>query len=463
MEWLLDRIRQGGSLPCVATADREYSFADLDQCIDAAISQIGSSGIAAGDVVALFADFSLTGIAWFLALARRRVALVPITSSTEAEAASRLASAQVQWRVDILDGRSPRITLEPGHRLTHPLLLQLRERNRAGLILFSSGSCGPPKAMAHDLTSLVDSYALRRPRHLRVLLFLLFDHIGGLNTLLLGLAGLLCLVVPHSREPGEIAALIAKRQVNVLPASPTFLNLLLLSGAPDHCDLSSLRIITYGTEPMPQPLLARLRLAFPKVKFLQTFGTSETGISQTSSESSGSTWMRIDDPNVEVRVVEGELWLRSKTQILGYLNYPMHNFTSDGWFKTGDLVETSSDGSLRIIGRQSSLINIGGLKVLPEEVEAVLLEMPEIADCVVFGEANPITGQAVVAQIVLSPGADPNSIKSLMRAHCRARLAPYKIPIRLRISDRTSFSGRFKKMRAAGADPSLNPFPVLRP
>ena len=147
------------------------------------------------------------------------------------------------------------------------------------------------------------------------------------------------------------------------------------------------------------------------MKLIQTFGTSETGITHTTSKSSDSTLLKLDDPEVEHQIVDGELWLRSRTQILGYLNHASTAFTADGWFKTGDLVEPAPDGFLRIAGRRSELINVGGEKVLPGEVEAVLLEMPEIADALVGGEPNAITGQMVVARVVLAPGADPATIR----------------------------------------------------
>ena len=128
-----------------------------------------------------------------------------------------------------------------------------------------------------------------------------------------------------------------------------------MSKANEKYDLSSLRMITYGTEAMPESLLNRLKEAFPRVKFLQTFGTSETGIANTSSKSSNSTFMKIDDPELEYKIVENELWLKSKTQVMGYLNSSMDSFTEDGWFKTGDLVEATEDGYIKIIGRNKEV------------------------------------------------------------------------------------------------------------
>ena len=92
--------------------------------------------------------------------------------------------------------------------------------------------------------------------------------------------------------------------------------------------------------------------------------------------------------------------MKSKTQVIGYLNSSMENFTDDGWFKTGDLVETD-DAYIKIVGRNKEIINVGGEKVLPNEVEAILLSIDEIADVMVYGEVNIITGQTVVCDVVL--------------------------------------------------------------
>ena len=143
------------------------------------------------------------------------------------------------------------------------------------------------------------------------------------------------LVVPENRDPETVAQSIQDHSVKLLPASPTFLNLFLMSGVPNKYDLSSVRYITYGTEPMPESLLNRIKESFPDTALIQTFGTSETGISQTISRSSTSTLIKFDDPNTEYKIVEGELWLKSKSQILGYLNHNMSRFTEDGWFMTG--------------------------------------------------------------------------------------------------------------------------------
>jgi acyl-CoA synthetase (AMP-forming)/AMP-acid ligase II len=214
--------------------------------------------------------------------------------------------------------------------------------------------------MLQDFTNLLGTYESRRENSLIILSLLGFDHIGGINTLLGGLASGSKLIISESRAPDAVINLIKKEQVTILPATPTFLNLLLISSAQRLSDLASLRLITYGTEPMPEGLLTRLRQAFPVVRLIQTFGTSETGILKTESPHADTTFLRINDPDVEWKIVNQELWLRTKTQIRGYLNASNESFTTDGWFKTGDKVEEGPDNTLRILGRAGEMINVGG-------------------------------------------------------------------------------------------------------
>ncbi|MDX4040352.1 ANL family adenylate-forming protein, partial [Aliarcobacter skirrowii] len=327
---------------------------------------------------------------------------------------------------------------------SHNMIDNLREKNSSGLILFSSGSTGKPKAMVHNLDTLIDSFKDKKEKSMNMLVFLMFDHIGGLNTVFNTLCMGACLIIPKIKDAKTICELIEKYKIMVLPSSPTFLNLILISQEYKNYDLSSLRMITYGTETMPQSLLLKLKEVFPKVKFLQTFGTSETGISTTSSKSSNSLFMKLEDINGEYKIFENELWLRSKTQVLGYLNASMDSFTSDGWFKTGDLVEVDGE-YIKIIGRAKEVINVGGQKVLPAEIESMILEMEEINDCMVYGEKNAITGQTVVCDVVLNKNIE--NIKKRVRVFCKDRLDTYKIPTKVNVVDKTNFNDRFKKIR----------------
>jgi len=445
--WLRERITAHGDKPFLATGGEVYSYAHLLAELEQTSCAL-QGAVPEGAAVAVLGDYTLASIAAMLWLLENRNIVVPVAVSAKQELEERLAEGYCDF---VVDCTLPEIIAMPCPvaRISgsHELLDKLRGARHAGLVLFSSGSVGKPKAMIHDLTNLVQAYAGRKSRNLSMIVFLMFDHIGGVNTLFNSLASGSFMVAPEKREADEVAGLIAQHKVSILPTSPTFLNLLLIADAPRRHDLSSLKVISYGTEPMPESLLLKLRDAFPKVKFLQTFGTSETGISRTDSKSSGSLFMKLDDPDIEHKVVGGELWLRSKTQILGYLNHSMESFTEDGWFRTGDKVEIDADGYIRVIGRSRELINVGGEKVVPAEVESVVMEVPGVADCTIHGQPNPITGQIVAAKVVLKEGAEAVAIKAAIREHCTAKLARYKLPVKITFVESALFGARFKKKR----------------
>src|SRR5262249_53483516 len=140
------------------------------------------------------------------------------------------------------------------------------------------------------------------------------------------------------RTSEGICRTIARHRVEVLPAAPSFLNLLLLSEAHRRHDLSSLRYITYGAEVMPQATLDRLAAAFPGVTLLQKYGLTELGTLRSHSRANDSLWVRVGGEGFQTRVVDGLLQVHAESSMLGYLN-AASPFTEDGWFMTGDAVE----------------------------------------------------------------------------------------------------------------------------
>lgn len=444
MSWLTAHIQDLNGKKAITDQFGSFSYAQLHQQTLQYKSLLDQS-IADYQVVAILSDYNFYSVALFLALLDKKAVITPIVSAKSEEVMKRLKviSSQATVRLD-----KDQLSIEYNRNVElHPMVQSLAESKQAGLVLFSSGSTGEPKAMIHNLDNLVDSYQGKKIKNLNMLVFLMFDHIGGLNTLLNTLAMGARIILPANRNPEYIAGLIEEHQVHILPASPTFLNMMLMAKVQDKYNLKSLRMITYGTESMPESLLLKLRVAFPKTRLLQTFGTSETGIVQTSSRSSDSLEIKIDGPNTQYRIVEGELWLKSKTQVMGYLNDSMESFTEDGWFKTGDLVEELEGGYLRIKGRSKEVINVGGEKVLPAEVESIVLEVEGVADCTVYGAKNVITGQIVAVQVVLEAGVDKKEAKRFIRKYCKQKLDSYKVPAKFEFVEQTNFSERFKKKR----------------
>jgi acyl-coenzyme A synthetase/AMP-(fatty) acid ligase len=445
MNWLIEKFRGFNKKKAIIHKGKEYSYQQLSDEIDRCMNDIIVKAISPGEVVSIISDYSFESIALLLALYLDKNIIVPITNEIESEVNERLEESLTEKTVFV---KNKIYTVRSRNsKKNHEIINRIRAKKKSGLILFSSGSTGKPKAMIHDFDKFVDHFKSRKPKLLNILLFLMFDHIGGLNTLFSVLSMGATVVIPENRNADDVCRLVQDHNIKVLPSSPTFLNLILMNKSYEKYNLSSLRMITYGTETMPESLIKRLKDIFPKTKFLQTFGTSETGIANTISKSSSSTYMRLDDQNLNHKVVNGELWLKSETQIMGYLNASMECFTGDGWFKTGDLVELLDNGLIKIIGRRKEVINVGGEKVLPNEVESLLLSMDEIRDVMVFGAPNIITGQTVVCELVLGTILTTKEIKKRIRMFCKNKIEQYKIPTKVIIVEKVNFGSRFKKIR----------------
>ncbi len=394
-----------------------------------------------GTVTAVEADFSPESVALLLALIEHNCIIVPMLRTSPEPVKKDMLAISATEAIFRLD-EDDRWTLEKVESPDpHELHLRLRERNHPGLILFTSGSSGRPKAAIHDFLGLLKKFQTRRPTR-GMLNFLLWDHWGGLNTLFHCLSNGGPIFTVQDRSPEAICELIERHRIEVLPASPTFLNLMLIGEAYRRYDLSSLKVITYGAEPMPQATLTKLHQLFPAVKLQQTYGLIELGVFRSRSRSSDSLWLKLD---IEHRVVDGILEVKTESAMLGYLNAPSP-FREDGWYHTGDAVEVEGE-YLRILGRKSEMINVGGEKVFPQEVENVILEMDNIKDVTVYKEPNPITGSIVCAKVALTHEEEPKLFARRLKRHCRERLQSFKVPVKVKLVDESFMTARGKKAR----------------
>jgi long-chain acyl-CoA synthetase len=438
---LLESMKTRGPATAIAGRWGDCTYAELLERT-AAWQATLLKGLPRGSVVAFDGDYGPGAISLVLALALDGHVLVPLSRDVAAHHASFVALAQAEYWITSVE-QDPQLRT-PGVRATHEFYQTLRQRGTPGLVLFSSGSTGAHKAAVHDFTRLLRKFSV--PRHCyRTIVFLQLDHIGGINTLLYTLANGGTAVVATDRTPHGVCSVIAQHRVELLPTSPTFLNLLLLSEEYQRHDMSSLRLITYGTEPMPEATLSRLAKTFPGIQLLQTYGLSELGILRSQSRDRDSLWIRVGGEGYETKVVDGRLWIKSESAMLGYLNAPQP-FDAEGFFDTGDLVDVDGEW-LRFRGRQSEIINVGGNKVFPAEVESVLLDMPNVADVTAHGERSPITGQIVAVNVRLLEPEDATLFKQRMRRFCQDRLSAYKVPVRVRITEEELHSARFKRRR----------------
>ncbi|SMP67491.1 ANL family adenylate-forming protein [Anoxynatronum buryatiense] len=395
-----------------------------------------------GTPVAIESDFGPKAITLMLALMEHHAMIVPLSPHIK-NREQLLGIAQASLVFNLSEGEEPS-PLNP-QSAGHPLYDRLIAQKSPGLVLFTSGSTGEPKGAVHDLERLMAKFLVPR-KALRTMTFLLFDHIGGFNTLMHVLFNGGTLVTPTERTPESVCHLIEAHRVELLPTSPTFLNLLLVSRAYESHDLTSLKMITYGTEPMPESTLQRLHQILPPVTLKQTYGLSELGIMRTKSKSNDSLWVKIGGEDYQTKIVDGKLWIKAESAMLGYLNAPSP-FDEAGWFNTQDRVEVEGE-YVRFLGRDSEIINVGGEKVYPAEVESILLEVEGVKDAWVYGVSNPLTGQVVAATVAVGGEHHHREFIKQLKTHCRQRLAKFKCPVKIELTENTFENQRFKRNRS---------------
>jgi acyl-CoA synthetase (AMP-forming)/AMP-acid ligase II len=443
IDFMIDIFRQNREKDAIVWNDDVFSYQWLLDRVRYWREVVKSEDVKGGAVTVLEADFSPDSVALFLALVESGCVLVPLTNAvgTKKPKFIEIAQGEVSLTVDGTD--NVRIARLP-NSANHEFYDALRRFSHPGLVLFSSGSTGKSKAAVHDMVAILEKFRVPR-RSLRTITFLLYDHIGGLNTLLYTLSNGGCIVTVRDRTPDTVLSAIEKYKVELLPTSPTFINLVLLSEAYRRYNLTSLRTVTYGTEPMPESTLRRFHNLFPDIELQQTYGLSEVGILRSKSKSSDSLWVKVGGEGFETRVVDRILQIKAQSAMLGYLNAPSP-FTEDGWFNTGDSVEVDGE-YIRILGRTSEIINVGGEKVYPAEIEGVIQSAENVGEVTVYGEKNPIVGNIVCAKVSLLSDEDPKEFTQRLKKYCRERLNSYKVPIKVTVVNEKQHSDRFKKIR----------------
>ena len=423
--------------------DRSFSYKWIFDRIDHWKTYVAESGIKPGQVVAIEGDFSPNSVALFLALVEQSCILVPLTKAGAAKRDEFIEVSDPEISLKLNSSDEVHMT-SIGGKGERDLYDVLRERQSPGLVVFSSGSSGKSKATVHDVLPLLEKFKIRK-RKLRMISFLLFDHLGGINTLLYALSNGGTIIIASDRSPESVLVAIDKHKVELLPTSPTFINLLLLSDSYKKHDLSSLRLVTYGTEPMPETTLKRFHQLFPEIRLQQTYGLTELGVLRSQSKASDSLWVKIGGEGFQTRVVDGILHIKSESVMLGYLNAPSP-FTDDGWFDTNDTVTVDGE-YLLIHGRKSEIINVGGEKVHPTEVESVIQEIDGVEEVTVSGEPNAIIGNIICATIRASEDVDEAALIAQVKKHCSKRLQRFKVPMKVWITTDSQHSERFKKQR----------------
>jgi acyl-coenzyme A synthetase/AMP-(fatty) acid ligase len=443
MEWLIDRFREGSTSVAFIHNDKKTTYEMVVCQVEKFTKILLSKGVSSGDLVIVHGDYSPHIFSIILALAINKNIIIPLTNESIVEIDSVLSVSGSDWIIKLTEDEDELNIKRILNDVTNPLINELSKNSSPGLVLFSSGSTGKPKGILHNLDKVTEKFRLKRNSTIAIP-FLMIDHFGGINTILAITSSLGTVVTVESRSIEIICSAIERYKVELLPATPSFLTLLLASGAYKKYKLSSLKKITYGTEVMPASTLKKLQVEFSEVQFQQTYGLSEVGVLRSQSRGDGSLWVKIGGEGFETKIIDDILWIKSDYAMVGYLN--AESQFCDGWFNTQDKVEVDGD-YFKILGRVTDLINIGGQKVYPAEVESVVLEMENIEDVAVFGELHNLLGQSVVAKIKTINFETADDLKKRVRIYCKGKLANFKIPSKIILVDKSLTNTRQKKIR----------------
>ena len=289
------------------------------------------------------------------------------------------------------------------------------------VLILTTGTTGAQKGARHDWARLARS--VRHPDEhsaSRWLLAYNLNQFAGIQVMLHVLVSGATLVAPVTNRPQDALAAIQEFDVTHISATPTFWRL--LAGRLDAESAAGLSVeqITLGGEAAPESLIANLRELFPEARISHVYAGTEFGsVVSVGDGHAGlpeSVLGRGDDADVQFRIVDGELHIRSRVGMLGY-----HHGESRGedWQPTGDLVELR-DGRVHFVGRRTEIINVGGAKVHPLPIEELAAGVDGVELASAYGRPNPVTGQIVALDVVLSNGSDPKRVEAGIREACEA-------------------------------------------
>jgi O-succinylbenzoic acid--CoA ligase len=450
-DWLRQRAQLTPHRLALLTDDVEWTFATLDERVDAAANALRQQGVQAEQHVGILAPNGAGFVVAVHALSRLGAISVPINT--------RLTPAEIDWQTADAD------LAQVLHESSVSQLLSVPaaafdcpdfDLEQPHSIIYTSGTTGRPKGAIltyanHWWSGIASALNLGLLPTDRWLACLPLFHVGGLSILLRSLAYGIPAIV-HSRfDAALVNQAIDQQGVSIVSVVSTMLDRMLVERAARPFP-PTLRCVLLGGGPAPLPLLERALEAGAPV--VQTYGLTETA-SQVVTLSPEDAVRKVGSagkPLMGTRIriePDGEICVSGPTVSPGYLHQPPR---PSAWLHTGDLGYLDDEGFLYVLDRRDDLIVSGGENVYPAEVEAALLAHPAVAEAAVFGVADAEWGRTVAAAVALHPGVVVSTDELL--AFCCQRLASYKVPrqIEFRQSLPRNAAGKVlrRELRTAG-------------
>jgi acyl-coenzyme A synthetase/AMP-(fatty) acid ligase len=432
---------------------RELRLADV-----AAGTALGAAAREAlrGRAVLLRTESTLTAAVALIeldGLARRIVICPPDLNDDDLPGVAATAGVEAA----VLDAPTPAIEglnvpLAPVGAAFEPLAETPADNAQTEWVMFTSGTTGAPKMVVHTLEGLTGAIRPPAAGSIPPVWGTFYDtrRYGGLQILLRALVGegSMALAEPGEPLPDQLAR-FARLGVTHLTGTPSHWRRVMMSR--DNALLSPSYVRLSG-EIADQAVLDALKARFPSALIGHAYASTEAGVGfEVNDGLEGFPTRFVDQQSgeVEMRVVDGSLRLRSRRTATAYLNADQPPLVdAEGFVDSGDMVERRGD-RFHFVGRRGGIINVGGLKVSPEEIEAVINRHPAVRAALVKGRRNPITGAIVVAEVVLADAAnDEATVKAEILSACRRDLAPHKVPAGLRFVPALAMTAGGKLERA---------------
>jgi cyclohexanecarboxylate-CoA ligase len=327
------------------------------------------------------------------------------------------------------------------------------------LLLYTSGTTDNPKGVPHAQRGFLTNAMASVPeleilKEEVVLSAAPLTHLYGLYAYHVSLCSGAAMSLLPAFTPPDLASVIEKHKANCVFAGPAHFKPLLDSGLLERHDFSSLRFACLSGSPVPPELAAAVEKKLPKGKTIQLWGMTELQAGSFSRPRDRAEVRHgtagAATPGTELRVVDERLQVRGLSLFKEYLKNEKATkeaFTDDGWFETGDTAELSTGGHLRFTGRVKEIINRGGVKYSPLDVEAIIDRMPGVARSAIVPYPDAVLGERACVFVQPAPGAAAATLEAIMRELDRAGVAKFKWPERLELVESMPLTPTQKVMR----------------